>query len=42
MLKIEHLPSTVTAAEDVPTLLRYDDELEVKAVDLDRRAKEGA
>ena len=41
--RARRLASTLTAAEDVAArLLRYADELEVQATDLDRRAKEGA
>ncbi len=35
------LAGTLTAAGDVERLLRYAEELEAQAVDLDRRAKEG-
>jgi hypothetical protein len=39
--RARRLASTLTSAEDEAALLRYADELEVQAVDLDRRAKEG-
>jgi hypothetical protein len=38
--RARRLASTLIAAEDVDRLLRYADELEAQAADLDRRAKE--
>jgi hypothetical protein len=38
--RARRLASTLTAAEDEARLLRYADELEAQAADLDRRAKE--
>jgi hypothetical protein len=39
--RARRLASALTAAEDEAALLRYADELDAQAVDLDRRAKEG-
>ena len=39
--RARRLAGTLTAAGDVERLLRYAEELEAQAVDLDRRAKEG-
>ena len=39
--RTRRLAGTVTVANDVDQLLRYAEELEAEAVDLDRRAKEG-
>jgi hypothetical protein len=39
--RARRLASTLTVAEDVARLLRYADELDAQAVDIDRRAKEG-
>jgi hypothetical protein len=39
--RARRLASTLTAATDVERLLRYADELEAQAADLDRRAEEG-
>ncbi|GEP60622.1 hypothetical protein RSO01_77880 [Reyranella soli] len=38
--RARRLAATLTAAGDVERLLRYAEELDVQAVDLDRRAKE--
>jgi hypothetical protein len=38
--RARRLASTLTTADDEARLLRYADELEAQAVDLDRRAKE--
>jgi len=39
--RARRLAGTLTTAADVDRLLRYAEELEVQAVDLERRAKEG-
>ena len=39
--RAKRLAGTLIDPEDVDRLLRYADELEAQAVDLDRRAKEG-
>jgi hypothetical protein len=39
--RARRLATTLTVADDVARLLRYTDELEVQAADLDRREKEG-
>ena len=38
--RARRLASTLTVAEDVTRLLRYADELDAQAADIDRRAKE--
>jgi hypothetical protein len=38
--RARRLASTLTVAEDVARLLRYADELDEQAADIDRRAKE--
>ena len=39
--RAKRLAGTLSAPEDVDRLLRYAEELEAQATDLDRRAKEG-
>ena len=39
--RAKRLAGTLIVPEDVDRLLRYAEELETQAVDLDRRAKEG-
>jgi hypothetical protein len=39
--RARRLAGTLTIADDAARLLRYAEELEVQAVDLERRAKEG-
>ena len=39
--RARRLAGTFTIADDIARLLRYADELEAQAADLDRRAKEG-